>query len=130
MTTQLYNNGELAVLDGGLGSRSVDFGLYNDSTDALSDSATYADITTEPSGASYSVQTASGGSVALNGSNDGEITYSDQTFDVSDSSESVDAAYVRDSSTGDLLFAVSLDQTYDLSSVDEFVLSNTSLNLD
>jgi len=99
MTQQLHNDGEIRVLTAGLQSRSVDIGLYNDSTDALADGAVYADITTEPSGSAYAAQSATGtNSISLNGNSNGEAVYADQTFDTSDSTQSVDSCYVRDSS--------------------------------
>lgn len=131
MTNALYNDGELRVLTAGLQSRSVTIGLYNDATDTLTDSAVYSDITTEPSGASYSAQSATGtNTISLNASNNGEAVYADQTFDTSDSTQSVDSCYVRDSSSGELLFTCALDSTYDLSNIDSFVLQNTGLALD
>jgi len=131
MTNALYDNGELRVLSAGIETRSVDIGLYNDSTDALTESAVYADITTEPAGSAYSVQTASGtDTLSLNDSNNAEAVYGDQTFDTSDSTQSVDSCYIRDSSSGELLFTCALDQTYDLSNIDSFVLQGTGLILD
>lgn len=130
MTTQLHNEGELALL-AYLNSNTAEIGLYNDATDGLADGDGYSAITTEPAGASYSVQTAnSPNSISLNGSSNGEAVYADETFDTSDSSQSVDAVYVREQSSGDLLFTCSLDSTYDLSNIDSFVVSNVGLNLD
>jgi hypothetical protein len=129
MPANLHDLGENLVLDAALGSRDMDVGLYNDGTDALADGATYSDITTEPTGSAYAVQTAAGGTVATN-SGTTEIDLGSLSFDTSDSAQSVDALYVRDSSTGDLIFTNALDSSYDLSSIDTLDLSNIGLTLD
>lgn len=130
MATQLHTEGELFLLVGALDTTEVEIGLFDDSTDALADGATFDDITTEPSGEEYAAQATSDNTVSENADGNGEIVYDDVTFDTSDSTQDIDAAYVRDSTSGDLLFTASLDQTYDLGSVDTFILSNTGLNLD
>lgn len=113
-------------------------GLYDDSTDSLSDDSDESDITTEPSGSAYSRQTISlpdDVSFGLNDSNNVYIEADDQTFDVSDSSQSVDSYFivvsfqssVVGSETGDnphLLFNGSLNDTLDLSSWAEFTARN------
>lgn len=130
MATQLHTLGEVFLLDGALTGTDVEVGLYNDATDALTDGAVYDDITTEPSGAEYAAQTTQAVTVEENADGNGQATYDDVTFDTSDSTQDVDAAYIRDSVSGDLLFTCSLDETYDLDSVDTFILSNTGLFLD
>ena len=122
---------------------SLDIGLYNDSTDSLSDTSDLADLTTEPSGGSYSRQ-----SLAL----DGDVTMSksggnwqvqqdtQKTFDTSDSSQTVDSWFYvvnftssEASDAGDtdhILIYGSLDSSYDLSSIDTFNLDDTGFNLD
>lgn len=129
MATQLHSSGENLVLSAALGARDMDVGLYNDSTDTLADTDGYAAITTEPSGSAYAAQTVTGGTVATN-SGDTDITLPDASFDTSDSTQSVDAVYIRDTSSGDLIFTCDLDGTYDLSNIDTFNLSNTSLSLE
>jgi hypothetical protein len=52
------------------------------------------------------------------------------SFDVSDSSQTVDACYVRDQSSGDLILTNALDSSYDLSSIDTLDLSNVGMSLD
>lgn len=150
MTTQLHDTGEEFVIDtlfrqdtitrpGGL-----DVGLYNDSTDSLSDTDDIGDISTEPSGGAYGRQTATldGGDFTQsdNASNNWQVVITDQTFDTSNSSQSVDAYFVivsfqaddtGDGSTTDhLFFTGDLDQTYDLGSVDTFTLSGAGLEVD
>lgn len=125
----LHDEGESLVLTQALGSRDMDVGLYNQSTDSLSDSSTYSDITTEPSGSNYSVQTANGGTVSQSGGTT-EIDLGSLSFDSSDSSQSVDAIYVRDNTSGDLIFTNDLDSTYDLSQIDTLDLSNAGMQLD
>lgn len=110
MPASLHGQGEQLILDAAFGGRTIDVGPYNDSTDALSDSATYSSITTEPT-------------VSLN-SGTSAVDLGSLSFDVSDSSQSVDALYVRDQSSGDLTFTNTLDSTYDLSSIGTLGLSN------
>jgi len=114
MTQQLFNEGEAFVLNNNMGSVTYQIGLYNDSSDNLSDSATYSSITTEPSGSAYAAQTAAG-TVSTNASNNGQVDIDTVTFDVSDSSQTVDSVYIRDNSTGDLIAANALGSSYDLS---------------
>lgn len=146
MTTQLHDTGEEWIMDTAFGSdpgtTSVTLGLYNDSTDALSDGSDEPDITTEPAGAAYARQSASIGTDFTNQDNGGnwESIVADQTYDTSDSSQSVDSYFVvvnfdsQDTSDGGtatdhLLFTGSLDQTYDLGSVDSFTLSGSGISI-
>ncbi len=129
MPANLHDLGENLVLTAALGSRDMDVGLYNDSTDALSDSSAYADITTEPTGSAYSVQTSAGGTVS-NNSGTNEIDLGSISFDTSDSTQTVDALYVRDTTSGDLIFTNTLDSGYDLSAIDTLDLSNVGLQLE
>lgn len=147
MTTQLHDTGEEAILDDffeeSLGKpASVDVSLFNDSTDSLSDSSDVGDISTEPNGASFSRQTVNFGTADFTNSDvsgDWQTVMNDQTFDTSDSTQSVNAYFVvitfQADDTGDsssnehLLFTGSLDQTYDLSDIDSFTLSGAGLSL-
>lgn len=148
MTTQLHDTGEEAILDHFFEESitkpaSIDVGLYNDSTDALTDTGDLADITTEPAGASYARQSATFGTADFttsDNSGDWEAIIADQTFDTSDSSQSVDSYFTvfafdsDDTSDGGtttdhLLFTGSLDQSYDLSNIDSFTLSGAGLSL-
>lgn len=149
MTTQLHDTGEeFAIKDLFRSDQlskpaSVSIGLFNDSTDALSDNSDTGDITTEPTGSAYAAQSASFGgsdfSPADNASGNWEVTIADQVFDTSDSSQDVDAYYIEVSfqsdDTGDssanphLFWTGDLDQTYDLNSVDQFTLSGSGLEI-
>jgi len=149
MTTQVHDTGEefavkdLFRLDLLTKPNEVTIGLFNDATDGLSDSSDIGAITTEPSGASYGRQSASFDSadftVQDNASANWETVITDQTFDTTDSSQDVDAYFVvvtfQASDTGDssannhLYFTGPLDQTYDLNSVDEFILSGAGLEV-
>jgi len=147
MTTQLHDTGEEFIIklvfrgDEITEPANASVGLFNDSTDNLSDSGDVGAITTEPSGSNYSSQTASFDTtdfdVTDNASGNWQAVIIDQVFDTSDSSQSVDAYYVSasfqaedtaDSSANEHLFwSGDLDQTYDLNSVDQFTLSGAGL---
>jgi len=145
MTTQLHDTGEEWLIDkafnGGNGVSSVSVGLYNDATDALNDSDDVGAISTEPTGSAYARQSLSLGSnfSAQDASGNWEAIMDDVTFDTSDSDQSVDAYFVVVTFTSDdkgdsgdnphLLFTGSLDQTYDLSSVDSFTLSSSGISI-
>lgn len=122
--------------------KTFTIGLYADdsgpgtpaTTNTITDSSDIADITTEPSGGSYAAQTdaSSNFTASLDGSNNVSITGSTLTYDVSDSSEDVNAYYMVVNFTSDLigsdgaatdhLMATGyLDQTYDLSQFDTTV---------
>lgn len=146
MTTQLHDTGEEWIIDkafnGGNGVSNVTVGLYNDATDALSDGSDVSAITTEPTGSAYARQSVSLGSgfTAQDASGNWEAIMDDVTFDTSDSNQSVDAYFVvvnfdsddagdGGTATDHLLFTGSLDQTYDLSSVDSFTLSSSGISI-
>lgn len=124
------------------GTTSVTVGLFNDATDGLADGDDVGAITTEPSGGSYSKQSATLGSDFTNQDNGGnwESILADQTYNTSDSGQSVDSYFVvvnfdsddaGDAGTASdhLLFTGSLDQTYDLGSVDSFTLSGSGISI-
>lgn len=128
--TLLHDHGEEFVQDLIINSgETFQIGLYNDATDTLSDSSDISAITTEPAGSAYARQseTASSFSASLDGSNDIVITGSTQTFDVSDSTQTVDSVFVvvnfasdvvsadGGTQTDHLFFTNALDQSYDLS---------------
>lgn len=108
---------------------SVSVGLYNDSTDAASDTTDLGDLTTEPTGSAYARQ-----SDTLTASNQntnwGPVTSSKLTFDTSDSSQSVDAYFLTATFTsteaGDggntehIIATGLLSQSRNLSDVDQF----------
>lgn len=122
--------------------KTFDIGLYNDSTDSLSDTSDVADITTEPAGSAYSRQSdaATDFTASLSGG-DIQIAGTTQTFDVSDSTQTVDSVFVvvnftsdivssDGSATDHLYYTNALDQSYDLSQFDSTVdLDPTKLTL-
>lgn len=127
---------------GGNGVSSVSVGLFNDATDSLGDASDIGSITTEPTGSAYGRQNVTLGSDFTTQDNSGnwEALMDDTTFDTSDSGQSVDAYFVivnfDSDDAGDggtasdhLLFTGSLDQTYDLSSVDSFTLSSSGISI-
>ena len=109
-------------------------GLYNDSTNSLSDASDVGDITTEPTGGAYNKTTVnlSGDvTIGLNVNDNIYIEAIDQTFDISDSSVDVDAYFVvvsyqsivvnsESSANNHLLFNGSLNNTIDLSNWVEY----------
>lgn len=120
---------------------SFDVGLYNQSTDSLSDVSDLGDLTTEPSGSAYARQTVSlpGDVTISNSGGDWQIQQSaTESFDTSDSSQSVDAYFyvvnfqsneAGDSSANDhMLIYGDLDSSYDLSSIDSFNLDDTGIS--
>lgn len=133
MTTQLHDTGEEYYQDK-LSGETFTIGLFNDSTDDLSDSSDLDAITTEPSNGNYSQQTSvtfsssdDSGDWAL--TNDAEVS-----FDMTDTTGTVDAYFIivnfdsDDAGDGgtaqDHLFATgSLSQSYDLSNLDTLNLS-------
>jgi len=143
VNTELHQHGEEFMQDLVISSgKTFDIGLYNDSTDSLSDTSDVADITTEPAGAAYARQSdaASGFTASLSGG-DIQIEGTSQTFDVSDSTQTVDSVFVvvnyqsdvvtsDGSATDHLYYTNSLDQSYDLSQFDSTVdLNPTKLTL-
>ena len=126
----LHDEGELLVLNSFFDGRTVEIGLYNDSTDTLGETASYADITSEPAGTDYGVQSVTSPNVSQNGDNNAEAVMGQLSFQVSDASADVDYVYVKDQSSGDLIFTNQLDQTYDLNSIDTLDLSNVGMELD
>ena len=108
---------------------SVSVGLYDDSTDSLTESDDVGAITTEPTTGNYARQTASldssDFSLSQNGNSDLAAEYT-VTFDVTNTTETVDAAFVivnfqsdivnSESSANDhLLVSAALDSAKDLS---------------
>ncbi|ELZ00773.1 hypothetical protein [Natrialba asiatica] len=123
----LHNDGELLVLNGAFDGRTVEIGLFDNSTDALAEDSTYADITSEPVGSNYAPQSVSNHTISQNENGNAELNLGEISFDVGDSDVAVDYIYVRDSSSGDLIFTSELEQTYDLGSVDVLDLTNVGM---
>lgn len=131
MTNALYNNGELQILQDALSSEQHELGLYNDSTDSLGESATLSDITTEPNtGGDYARQSISGFNVSLNTNDNAQAIAPEVTFNVSSNTQTVDSVFVVNTATGELVFTSGLQQSRDLSSIDNFVNNDTGLILD
>ncbi len=128
MVDLLTDLGEEYLYKNDLQGVSLDIGLYDDSTDGIGDTNDIADITTEPSGSAYARQTDTFSVADISGDwgiqNDSTVT-----FDVSDSSTTVDTGFLvvnfqaedtGDSSANDHLFAVgALSQSRDLSQIDQ-----------
>lgn len=123
---------------------SIDCGLYDDSTDALTDSADVGDITTEPSGSAYarqSVTVPTNVTFSQDGSSNLQLDIDDQTFDTSDSSQTVDSYFLvvnftatvvsaDGSSTDHLVLTGSLSQSRNLSDIDNLQVNNMGGTLD
>lgn len=127
VNTELHQHGEEYVIDLIINSGDTySVGLYNDSTDSLGDTSDISDISTEPSGSAYSRQDdAATDFTASLVSDDVQMEGSTLTFDVSDSSQTVDSVFVVVNYTSDLIssdgsatdhlfYTNALDQSYDL----------------
>lgn len=144
MTQDLLTDlGEEYFTKNNIDGASLDVGLYNDSTDGLSDTSDIGDITTEPSNTNYARQTDTFSASDISGNwgvdNDNKIS-----FDFSDqsTSENVDTAFVianfQASDTGDgsandhLIANPALSQSRDIGSIDtlEFAAGDLELKLD
>jgi len=142
----LHDTGEEFLLDehfeeSATKPASLTIGLYNDATDGLAEANDIGDITTEPQGGSYARQTVTYGSDFNNSDLNGnwQSIIADKVFDTSDSSQDVDSFFVvvtfqsddkGDGSANDhLFFTGSLDQTYDLSQIDQLTISGQGVEL-
>lgn len=130
----LTDLGEEYFIKNGVDSVSLTVGVYNDSTDSISDTNDIADITTEPGNTNYSRQSDTFAAADLSGDwgtdNNNQISFdfSDQT-----TSEVVDAYFVianfQASDTGDgsatdhLIFTGALSQDRDIGSIDTLNLN-------
>jgi hypothetical protein len=128
MVNVITNVGEEYLYENNTDGETVTVGLYEDATDAIGEEDNLSAITTEPAGSAYSRQS----ETVTTRFNSGEFGIDNDnpiSFDVSDSSASVDAAFVvvnfqSDAVAGDgsandnLIAAGDLSQTRDLSSVD------------
>lgn len=122
----------------------LEVSLYNQSTDELEDDSPSSDVTTEPVGSLFERQTVSMDSVEieveLNSNGNYQAEFEEQVFDVSDSTQDVDAfvvfVYYESDVMGDtetsenLFFAGNLDQTYQLEQIDEFALRGSGVAID
>lgn len=133
MAQTLTDIGEEWLVKSDLSTATVDVGLYNDSTDSLTDSDDVANITTEPGDGNYARQT----DVSISANNIsgdwGVVTDGKVTFDLQNTTPEVDAYFfvvsfqsetAGDSNAQDhLVVAGGLSQTYDLNSVDTLEVS-------
>ena len=139
MVNLLTNIGEEWYTETSVDGATVTLGLYDDSTDTLSDSSVLSDVTTEPSGSAYARQNSTVTTTQISSDfgfdNDSQIS-----FDTSDSSATVDAAFVvvnftSDSVAGDgsatdhLVAAGDLSQSRDLSQIDTLNISAGDLQV-
>jgi len=131
MSHILTDLGEEYTLETALEGTSISVGLYNDSTDAITDTDDLAAINTEPSGSAYTQQATT---LTLTDDGDWQAEISaDAVFDTSDSTQSVDSYFLvanfQADDTGDgsatdhLICTGALSQSYDLSSVDHLTVS-------
>jgi len=111
---------------------TLTLGLYNDGTDAISDTDDVAAITTEPSGSAYARQSTAVSAADLSGDwgfdNDNQ-----EQFDTSDSTQTVDGYFLiatfQASDTGDgsaqdhLIATGALSQSRNLSDIDTLKIS-------
>ena len=125
----LHYDGELLVLDNAFDGRTVNVGLFDDSTDQIAESDGFGDITTEPGGDDYAPQTVNDPGVTQD-AGETVVEMGSLSFEVSDATADVDKVYVQDDTTGDLIFTNDLDQSYDLGSIDTFDLSNVGMELE
>lgn len=144
MATQLHDTGEQFIIEyvftGGVSKpTNVSVGLYNDGTDGLSDSDDYGAITTEPSAGNYAQQTVTfdgtGFSAAQSGGDWQATNDSTVTFDVTNTSQTVDSYFVLvnyDTGGGGsdhLFWTGDLEQSRDLSQIDQLDVNVVGLSL-
>lgn len=95
MSFGLSDDGELALLAQYFDNKSVVMGVYRDSVDNLDDTQSVGDITTEPQGSNYGREAVETTEVSVSlEDGSGLIDVSPQTFNVSDSNQKIDAAFL------------------------------------
>lgn len=139
MANELTNVGEEYLVENAANGESVVVLLFNNATDALTESDNLAQITTEPTGAAYARQSTLVATLQISGDfgfdNDSQLS-----FDVSDSSVTVDHAgfvvnFQSDTVAGDagavdnLIGFVALSQSRDLSQIDTLNIPAGDLEL-
>ena len=105
-------------------------GLFNDSTDSLTHSSDYSDITTEPSDGNYNSNTVDldNDTTSTDDGTNWLATIGQEEFDVTNTTGTVDSYYVTitvqlsgdGSPVQHLFWTGGLDQSYDLSQIDTF----------
>jgi len=139
MANELTNIGEEYVVENNTNGATVTITTFNNSTDSLSESSTLSSITTEPAGAAYARQSSTVTTLQI-GSDFGFDNDSQLSFDVSDSSQTVDHAAVivnfqSDTVAGDgsandnLIGYAALSQSRDLSQIDTLNIPAGDLEL-
>jgi hypothetical protein len=132
MSFILTDLGEEYLMKNDTGATNLDVGLYNDSTDAIGDTDDLSAITTEPSGSAYARQSAPVATADISGDwgfdNDNQ-----ESWDTSDSSQSVDAYFLvanfQATDTGDgspqdhLIATGALSQSRNLTDIDTLKIS-------
>jgi hypothetical protein len=132
MSRILTDLGEEYLIKNSVSGITFTVGLYNDSTDSISETDDLSAITTEPSGGAYARQSDTFTAADLSGDwgtdNDSQLSY-----DTSDSSQTVDSYFImvsfQASDTGDsgandhLLLTGALSQSRDLSQIDTLNIS-------
>ena len=138
MSLGLSNTGELALLREYFANHSVEFGVYNDSTDNLQDGDTVADISTEPTGSNYSRQSVTNSDVTITldaNSENALLVVSPQPFEVSDSSQKIDAGFLYNPAD-DFFVRIPVDTSsypndyIDLAQLDNLNLGGEAVTLD
>lgn len=146
MTVQFHRTGEeferkLIFTEEVSKPPSVEVGLYDDSTDNLSDGDDISAIGTEPGDGNYSRLTYTFGATEFTSQLSGgnwEAEMSNKTMDVTNTTGYVDSYFVvvqftaegEGSSNPHLYWTGSLDQGYDLEQHDEFTLTNGGVSQD
>lgn len=132
MAAILTDLGEEWLVKNNADTATLDLGLYNDGTDTISDTDDLGAITTEPSGASYARQSTAVSAADLSG-DWGFNNDSQESFDTSDSTQSVDSYFfvanfqaddTSDTTANDHMIATgALSQSRNLSDIDTLNIS-------
>lgn len=130
MARILTDIGEEYTIDNNLGNASLDIGVYDDSTDAISDTDNLSAISTEPSDGNYTRQGQSFSAADLSG-DWGADTDNDAVFDMTNTTGTVDSWFAEVNFSSDdtgttadhLLCTGALSQSYDLSNLSQLTIS-------
>lgn len=149
MATMLHNRGEEFILKALFTGEvtppaSLQVGLFNDATDGLLDAADYngttGSITTEPTTGSYAKQTVAFGATTdiatVNDAGDWKLDIADRSFNVTNTTETIDAYFVLGDFQGEgdagvvthLLWTGSLGTT-NLANHSSYTLQNAGIRL-
>jgi hypothetical protein len=138
MSHILTDLGEEWVLETALEGVSVTIGLYNDGTDSIGDTDDLSALTSEPSDGNYARQSASL-TLADESGDWAAKTGSDVTFDVTNTTGTVDSYFIVANFTADdtgdsgandhLVSTGELSQNRDLSQIDTLTISAGSMGI-